>query len=145
MKMKVILLLAALTLTVNTGCSIFKAPTEASAADRIERIGAVAELAAYTGTALWLTEHPGDRAKFQAAADALAAATTGDLVVLQKVLASLPVKELKGEKGAIIIGAAILLYETELSRLTKIDQASAVAVVSAKVRAGITRALATVQ
>lgn len=52
------------------GCSIFKAPTE-TGAQRIERIGAVAELAAYTGTAIRLVEHPEDRAKFQAAADAL--------------------------------------------------------------------------
>lgn len=122
-------------------CSIFKAPTE-TGAQRIERIGAVAELAAYTGTALRLVDHPEDRAKFQAAADALAGVTAGDTAALQRVLASLPVKELKGEKGAIIVGAAILLYETELKRLTQIDQASAVAVVSKKVRDGIARALA---
>lgn len=124
-----------------TGCSILKAPTEMTQAQRIERAGAIAELAAYTGTALRIVDHPEDRAKFQAASDALAAATTGDSVALQRILATLPVKELKGEKGAIIIGAAILLYETELKRLTAVDQASLVGTVSLKIRAGIARAL----
>lgn len=139
-KLLLIPLLCALAL-VPSGCSIFKAPTEISDAQRIERIGVIAELAAYTGTALRLVDHPEDRAKFQAAADALATITAGDTAALQRVLASLPVKELRGEKGAIIVGAAILLYETELKRLTQIDQASAVAVVAQKVRDGIARAL----
>lgn len=124
-----------------TGCSIFRPATEPTAAQRIERVSAIAELAAYTGTAVRLVDHPEDRAKFQAAADALGAASAGDSTALQRVLSTLPVKELKGDKGAIIIGAAVLLYETELKRLTTIDQTSLVGAVSASIRAGITRAL----
>ena len=125
-----------------SGCSIFKPTTEPTAAQRIERISAIAELAAYTGTAVRLSDHPEDRVKFQAAADALGAATAGDTAALQRVLSTLPVKELKGDKGAIIIGAAILLYEAEVKRSTTIDQTSLVGAVSASIRAGITRALA---
>ena len=139
--MKSYLLIAALALALNTGCSVFKA-TEPTGAQRVERVAAIAELAAYTGTALRLVDHPEDRAKFQAASDALAATTTGDSAALQRVLATLPVKELKGEKGAVIIGAAVLLYETELKRLTTIDQTSLAGAVSKSVRSGIARALA---
>lgn len=123
-----------------TGCSIFK-PSQPTDAQRIARVSAIAELAAYTGTALRLTDHPEDRAKFQAASDSLAASTSNDPAALQRVLAALPVKELKGEKGAVIVGAAVLLYEAELSRLTSIDQTSLAAAVSVSIRSGINRAL----
>lgn len=122
------------------GCSIFK-PAQPTETQRIERVAAIAELAAYTGTALRLVDHPEDRPKFLAASDALAAATTTDPAALQRVLATLPVKELRGEKGAVIVGAAVLLYETELKRLTSIDQSSFVGAVSKSVRSGIARAL----
>lgn len=125
---------------VLTGCSIFKPVTEPTEAQRVERVAAIAELAAYTGTAVWIVDHPADRIKFKAASDALAA-SSGDTAALQRVLASLPVKELKGEKGAIIIGAAIILYETEIKRLTHVDQSSLAGAVSKSVKAGIDRAL----
>lgn len=121
---------------VLAGCSTAQ-PTSQS-----DRLANIAELAAYTGTALWLVDHPADAPKFQAAAVALGGLGAGDPVALQQILSTLPLKELKGEKGAIIIGAAILLYESELPHLTPIDQASLAAVVARRVQSGINRALA---
>ena len=132
---KLLSLLAVVALFV--GCST----TQPGSGSQTERIGNLVELAAYTGTAVWLVDHPGDAPKFRAAAIALGALTTGDPIALHQILSTLPIKELKSEKGAIIIGVAILLYEAELPHLTPINQASLAALVAKRIQSGINLAL----
>lgn len=139
----ILALIAAGFALILSGCSTTGAGGPAGAtneAARIERIAGVAEVAAYSGAGYWLLDHPQDRDKFAAAIAALGA-VTGDPVEFRNALGGLPVKELKGDKGALIVGAAVLLYETEFAQLTHIDQRSAVAVVARHVRAGLARAL----
>lgn len=134
----VVLVASVASLALSTGCATVQpgAPTQA------ERIGNIAEVAAYTGTAVWLVDHPADAPKFAAAAAALGVLTAPSPEDLHRILYTLPIRQLKSEKGVIIIGAAILLYESELPRLTPIDQQSLAGTVARRIQSGITNALA---
>lgn len=126
-----------------SGCASTPKPTE-DQVERISRAATVAEIAAYTGAGFWLLEHPGDRDKVTLAISALdgLSSTNGySGLALAQALSILPIKELKGEKGSLLVGAAVLLYETELSRLTPIEQGPYVAIMTGRIRAGLQRAL----
>ena len=127
-----------------TGCaSTPKAPKEDDL-QRMTQAATVAEIAAYTGAGYWLVEHPNDRGKIEmaiTALDALSATNGFNGAALSQALSGLPIKELKSQQGSLLIGAAVLLYETELTRLTPIDQGPYVAVISGRIRAGLQRAL----
>lgn len=126
-----------------SGCASTPKPEEREM-QRLSHAATVAELAAYTGAGYWLLDHPKDRDKITMAVLALEAlsATNGfNAIALHQALSSLPIKELKSEKGSLFVGAAVLLYEAELSRMTPIDQGPYVAVISSRVRAGLLRAL----
>jgi hypothetical protein len=125
------------------GCATAPKPTD-DQVDRLNRIATVAEIAAYTGAGFWLVEHPTERDKVQlaiTALDALSSTNGFNGAALQQALSTLPLKELKSEKGSLLVGAAVLLYETEFSRMTPIEQGPLVAIVSARVKSGLQRAL----
>lgn len=141
-----VLISAALALLVSSGCS--STPRNSAQPEdgvqRMARVATVAELAAYTGAGYWLLEHPQDRDKVGMvvlALDQLGSTNGFNALALHQALSALPVKELKSDKGALIVGAAVLLYETELSRLTPIEQNTYVAIVASRVRSGLNRAL----
>lgn len=134
-----LLCILSLCLSLWTGCA-----TTSNDRTAIERIGNVAELAAYTGAALHLVDHPEGAGRIGLAINALdnLASTNGfNAIALSQALSQLPIKELSGEKGHILIGAAVLLYEAELSQLTPIEQPPYVQAVATRVRAGLYRAL----
>ncbi len=145
--MKTILPLALLTsaLLLPLGCSTTSRPPPTDdQVERLTRIATVAEIAAYTGAGYYLLEHPGERDKVQiaiTALDALSSTNGFNGAALQQALSTLPIKEFKSEKGSLLVGAAVLLYESELSRLTPIDQGPLVMLVSARVKNGLQRAL----
>jgi hypothetical protein len=141
MKLLLSLLSLASLLALAPGCATTSTPSGDQTA---ERVGAVVELAAYTATSLHLTNRPSDRRWFVAtvaALDALITAEAYNPAALQEAFLSLPIRELKSDKGALIITAAQILYETELRRLINIEQRPYVAAVARHARNGFARAL----
>lgn len=101
-----------LTLTLATGCA-----TTGGGGPPIspQSVGTVAEVAAYTGTQVYLRDHPTERPKFEAALAALAvlkAGTNATPAQVQEALDKLPIKQLQGDKGTIIISTAVILYDS---------------------------------
>lgn len=113
-------------------------------AARIARMTTVAELAAFTGTSLRLQSHPQDRPLFEAslaALDVLVSDQNYDPAALQGALQKLPIKELQGEQGALILGAALILYDSYARDVVKLDRSIYVLPVINAVRSGISRGL----
>ena len=123
------------------GCATVSTPSGEQTA---ERVGAVVEVAAYTAASLRLADHPEERRWFAATVaslDALIGREAYNPEALREALLALPIKELKSDKGALIITAAQILYETELRRLVSIDQRPYIAAVARHARNGLARAL----
>jgi hypothetical protein len=116
----------------------------AAEAQRIQRLATVAELAAFSGSSYWLGGHPQDRPYFAlslAALDSLLKDRNYDPQALTAALSSLPVKQLQGDKGALIVSAATILYDGYASEVVNLDKAIYIAPVIAAIRNGLFRAL----
>jgi hypothetical protein len=130
----IILLLACLSLV---GCSTV--PPNQTA-----QLAGIAEVAAFTGTAYYLADHPEKAPLFEAAKQALDGLINdgnSDPAAFSKALSALPIKELKGDKGVIVVGAAVILWDTYASQVTTLDQKQKVMPVVIAVRNGLARAL----
>lgn len=92
----------------------------------------VAKSAAYLGTSVWLyglppglAGHPQDREAFETARTSIKALiaagsfTSGDL---SAALQALPIKELQGESGTIVVGEAVILWDTYGRQLANLDK-----------------------
>lgn len=103
--MKQILALALIALTL-VGC----ATTPQTPEDRARQLGEIAHFAAHVGTVERLKAHPEDRPAF-VVAEALLAQVAGDTnatpAQLYDALRGLPVEELEGPYGALVIGAVV--------------------------------------
>lgn len=99
---------------LGTGCATTTAPQQA----QLDRLQSIAQVAAYTGAAIYLSDKPETRPAFvsaRAGVAALVAQQNFDPTQLAMVLASnLPIKDLKSDKATIVITAASLLYQTAL-------------------------------
>jgi hypothetical protein len=116
----------------------------AADAQRIQRLSTIAELAAFTGSQYWLHDHPQDRQYFAvslAALDSLLKDRNYDPQALTAALSSLPVRQLQGDKGALIVSAATILYDGYASEVVNLDKATYIAPVIAAIRNGLFRAL----
>lgn len=86
---------------------------------------AVAKNAAYVGTRLYLQNQPQKRPGFELARmslRALIAAGQFSTDDLTKALQSLPIKELQGDTGSVIVGAAITLWDAYGRQLASLDK-----------------------
>lgn len=107
-------------------------------------IAAVAENAAWVGTMLHLIDNPDDREWFELAHDAIGAAIAAndyDPLRFKDSLEAIPVDELSGDKGAIIVRSSILLWSSVTPRLVALDTEQQVKPVMEAVYRGITKAL----
>ncbi len=138
-----ILAFCLLPLALLTGCaSVGSNP--AADAQRIQRLATIAELAAFTGTQYWLGSHPQDRPYFAlslAALDSLLKDRNYDPQALSTALSGLPVRQLQGDKGALIVSAATILYDGYANEVVNLDQAVYIAPVISAIRNGLFRAL----
>jgi len=85
----------------------------------------VAKNATYIGSTYWLKSHPQDREKFELARKSittLIAAGSFDTAALTTALQNLPIRELQGDTGVLIIGGAIELWDVYGRELGKLDQ-----------------------
>lgn len=111
---------------------------------RAQRIGTVAELAAFSGTQVWLLEHPADRAYFEASAAALDVLLQSGEVSPEKfsaALSKLPIKELQGNEGTLIVGSTMILYDAFLAEHVNLDANIYLRPIIAGVRSGLGRGL----
>jgi hypothetical protein len=94
-----------------------------------------AKSAAYLGTKIYLeglppklAGHPNDRAAFEtarASVKALIAAGSFSPSDLTTALQNLPIKELQGESGTLIVGEAVVLWDSYGRMLASLDKAQA--------------------
>lgn len=85
-----------------------------------------AQEAAAIGTQLWLGTHPNDRAQFETARASLRVllgAGKGSAADLQVALSSLPIKQLSGTNGSVIVTTAAILISKGGQQLAKLDTA----------------------
>jgi hypothetical protein len=127
-----------LILATATGCRT--APPQQAT----QRMAAIAELAAYTGAGLDLVDHPQRRIYYEAsvaALDGMLKDRNYSPAAFAAALQKLPVRELRGEKGALIVGAAVLLWDQYAAEIVNLDQEQTVKPVVVSVRNGLARAL----
>lgn len=112
--------------------------------DPYEEAAAVAELAAYVGTVVRLSSNPEERPIFEAVAIGLAAAIEAedyDPVRFMEVLRDLPVRQIKSDEAAIIIGSSVILWERTSRRILRLDTSNSVKPILEAVYFGMRRAL----
>lgn len=85
----------------------------------VNDVATVAELAAFDGTVLHLTDNPQDRAKFEQALAAITVLSSGTNISAGQLTTALQdVKALKGPRGSLIVGNALILYNKLGQRMT---------------------------
>src|ERR1044071_557823 len=99
----------------------------------VQQMTAIAKSAAYLGTSVYLNGlpprlagHPGDRPAFVTARSslgALIAAGNFSAADLTAALQALPVKELQGGEGTLIVGEAVILWDQYGRQLASLDKA----------------------
>lgn len=85
----------------------------------------IAQSASSTGAIFWLADHPEDRDKFELARKSLKtliATGNGNAADLQAALAALPIKQLQGDKGVIIVSSAVTVLTLAGKELAKLDK-----------------------
>jgi len=85
----------------------------------------IAQSAASTASYIYLQSNPQDRDKFvlaQKSLQALIASGSGDVAGLQNALTTLPIKQLQGTQGAIIVANAVTVINIASKELTKLDK-----------------------
>jgi len=121
-----------------TGCAGLKNPQT-----RIQ-VGVALREAAQLGTGVYLTAHPEKRQAFDLAAmqlDELSALQEPSPAQLHAILAKLPVKELRGTKAQIAVGAAESVYRIFIAGQTPVEIPPVVKEFAAAIAQGIRRGL----
>lgn len=112
-----------IALILSPGCTT--TPTGQTIPDP-EVLQVTAQEAAAIGTQLWLGTHPNDRAQFELARtslSALIATGKGSAADLQAALSNLPIKQLSGTNGSVIVTTAAILISKGGQQLAKLDTA----------------------
>lgn len=138
----------ALTFVVTPGCTTTGGGGGNTPAREVDwkRLEPIFEVAAFTGTSLYLKEHPQDKPTFEGVVgilDALIVDPYVDPAKLSQALQKLPIKELNDSTGAIIVGSTIILWEGYKAKLpVGVEaQASVIRPLVVRVRNGIGVAL----
>lgn len=145
MKKHIAVLVAALIAAVSlTGCATNGTTSTTTPEQKAARLQTVAEVAAFSGASVWLKKHADDRPAFEAAHAALSVLVAGSAVSpvqVSEALAGLPIKELKGEEGAIYVGIATIVYDAYLRENVNLDGEINVKAFVTGLHAGLNRAL----
>jgi hypothetical protein len=136
MKTKLLSLILIASVALVSGCTTVSNPDNStSRVPDVAQMQAVAQSAAFLGTEIWLNglgdrtrvpAHPDDRTKFVMARDslrALIAAGTFSSADLKAVLQQLPIKELQGSEGVLIVGEVVILWDRYGRQLASLDKA----------------------
>ena len=124
---------------VLTGCKT-RTPTQ-----NIAFAAALAKSATVMGVGYDLTANPDHRQAYEIAVQSLNLVLRSgnyDSKALAAALANLPVKELKGTQGALIVAGAVSVFELATATFLDIESSAAVFAVATAVRDGLEAALA---
>lgn len=138
--MKTLLTTLALAGLLAAGCTTVTTTTPDGGTNTVrvpdvKQMQLVAKSAAFLTTEIWLyglgdksnvPAHPEDRPKFEkarASLQALIAAGTFSVGDLKAALQALPVSEMQGDAGRLVIGEAVVLWDTYGRQLATLDQA----------------------
>lgn len=116
-------ILFAIVLLIPTGCTT---TADGRRVPDVVLISAIAQSAASTGTILYLKSHPLDRPKFELARlslRGLIAAGNGSPADLQAALSSLPISQLSGENGSVIVANAVVILDAAQKKIAELDRA----------------------
>jgi hypothetical protein len=139
--MKTILALIAALALFATGCK-----TNSTDTQKVARVAVVAEMAAFSGTSVYLKAHPENRPYFNIARESLhaLAATNGITPAsFAEALKGLPIKELQGDTGTLVVGNAVVLYDMLAREHVNLDANIWLRPVVESVERGMARALET--
>lgn len=122
---KLLSILALASMLAVTGCKTVT-NTDGTTTKRVDPIvlQAVAQDATAVGTTIFLQAHPEYRTQFelaQVSVHALLAAGSGSPADLQAALSGLPIAQLKGQQGAIIVSSAVTLIDLAGAELKGVD------------------------
>ena len=134
------LLIVALSLPSLTGCAMLKKNVTP------ETLQLTLQTVAQTGASVRLANHPEDAPRFALAVGALnllLADGQFSAADLQAALATLPVNELKGDTGTLIIDAAVVVYQLATGGKSPIESAPYVVAAATGIRDGLKAALPT--
>lgn len=104
----------------------------------------IAQLAAYTGARYDLIDHPDHKPFYVAsvaALDLLIKDANYDPVAFANALKALPIKQLSGQKGDLVVGVAVILWDSYAARVISLNKATYVKAVVQATRDGLTLAL----
>jgi len=127
-----------------SGCRTPGVPDPNAEARRVAQLATVAEMAAFTGTSIRLQAHPDEQARFMAVREMLrllGGATNVNPAAFSAALKQLPVKELQGPSGELIIGSAIILYDAFAREHVNLDANIWLRPIVEATERGITRGL----
>lgn len=128
------------------GCATPGQTPAAAEVARARQIGTMAQLASYTGTQVWISKHPTDRAYFEAslvALDALLVNGKATPAAFAAALQGLPIKELQGDQATLIIGSVVILYDAYMLENVNLDANVYLRPIIEGVRDGIDKGLHT--
>lgn len=123
-----------------SGC----ATTRLTEEQKLNRVVTVSTLAANTGTRIALIRNPDYRPHFETALaglEVLLAEANYDPLALRAVLSQLPLKELRSAEGALIVDAAVILFDAYAAEMIDLDRVRYLRPVIQGIRDGIARAL----
>lgn len=143
MKKLMTLLASAVLVLTGPGCSTLGIGN-GNTQSETQQLASLARVAAFTGAATYLQSHPEDTDKFEMAykaVDSLLLSDTIDPLALREALSMLPSDELRGDKSAIIISAAMLLFEGLNGGVTPVDTPPEVKAFAVAIRDGLALAL----
>jgi len=138
----VFLALGSISITSFSGCALFS--NSATTDQKLADVRSLSYAAASLGTAEALLENPAWNLHFQTAyaqLDQLVTqkTVTGDL--LRKIIASLPVKELKSSRARIAIETATMLFDSTVGTKVNIEAQPYVLAAATGIRDGLKAAL----
>jgi hypothetical protein len=110
----------------------------------VARISRLAGGAAQLGSQAWLAKNPNDRRYFVIANESLKGLVDSqnyDPAAFAQALSVLPMKELQGPEGSIIISGALLVWDEALASSTGLNRIELVAATLKKVQEGIQKTL----
>jgi hypothetical protein len=110
----------------------------------VQRVANISGAAAELGAIAYLQKHPEGRIYFEAVVNGLAALDASgnyDPAAFARALQALPVKELKGPEGTLLVGAAIIAWDQLAAESARLDNSAWVKPVLLKVKDGLAKAL----
>lgn len=145
MKQLLLLPIVLLSLSLNTGCvsPSAKGPN-AALVQQGQTLAAIAGVAAYTGCSIDLNDNPDRLVMYKAskvALDSLIKDENYTPYAFRDALSQLPVRQLAGYKGTLMVGSAVRLWDSYKDQVVNLDGSVFIKPILMSVRDGLRDAI----